>query len=73
MAFSTDISKISRRISIAASDYTTVGGVAIANINPSMVVQAVGSKNLYAGINAVAAHDFTAATDLQVKFGFMRD
>jgi hypothetical protein len=73
IAFSTDVSKVIQRIPVYASDYTTVGGVAIATITPGMIVQAVGSANLYAALNAVAAHDFVAATDLQVKFGFLQD
>jgi hypothetical protein len=71
IAFSTDVSKISHRISIYSNNYTTVGGVAIASVNPGMVVQAVGSANLYACIMAVAAHEFVAVSDLQVKFGFI--
>lgn len=73
IAFSTDVSKVIQRIPVYTSDYTTVGGVAIATITPGMIVQAVGSANLYAALNAVAAHDFVAATDLQVKFGLLQD
>ncbi len=73
IAFSTDVSKVIQRIPVYASDYTTVGGVAIATITPGMIVQAVGSANLYAALNAVAAHDFLATGDLQVKFGFLQD
>lgn len=73
IAFSTDVSKVIQRIPVYTSDYTTVGSVAIATITPGMIVQAVGSANLYAALNAVAAHDFVAATDLQVKFGLLQD
>lgn len=73
IALSTDVSKVIDRITINTSDYVTVAGIAIAKVNIGDVIQAVGSANLYAAINAVAAHDFVAATDLQVKFGFMRD
>ncbi len=50
IALSTDVSKVIHRIPIYTSDYTTVAGVAMADINISKVVEAVGSKNLYACI-----------------------
>ena len=73
IALSTDVSKVIHRISIYTSDYTTVANVAFADINVSKVVEAVGSKNLYACIAATDAHDFTAATDLKMSFGFLQD
>lgn len=73
-----DKPKIIRRLSIATSDYITVGPagnyIYIADLSPgSRMLQAVGSANLYAVIVAVAAPDFVASTDLTVRFGIMRD
>lgn len=73
IVFSTDINKISRRIRVASTDYATIGNVAIASVNPSMIVKSISGKNLYVAICAVAAHDFNDASDLQIKFGIMRD
>jgi len=73
IALSTDVSKVIHRIPIYTSDYTTVAGVAMADINISKVVEAVGSKNLYLAIAATGAHDFVAATDLKMSFGFLQD
>jgi hypothetical protein len=73
IALSTDVSKVIHRIPIYTSDYTTVASVAFADINVSKVVEAVGSKNLYLAIAATGAHDFVAATDLKMSFGFLQD
>lgn len=73
IALSTDVSKVIHRIPIYTSDYTTVASVAFADINISKVVEAVGSKNLYLAIAATGAHDFVAATDLKMSFGFLQD
>jgi hypothetical protein len=73
VALSTDISKVIHRIPIYTSDYTTVASVSIADITVNKVVEAVGSDNLYAVIVATGAHDFVAATDLKMSFGFLQD
>jgi hypothetical protein len=77
MALSTDISKVIHHIPVYTSDYTSVkvdgAYEAMANININKVVEAVGSANLYAALNAVAAHDFVVATDLKMSFGFLQD
>ncbi len=74
IVFSTDVSKIITRISVATADYTTVGNVAIADVrNIGEIVKASGSADLFAALVATGAPDFVTTTDLQVKFGFMRD
>lgn len=73
VALSTDISKVIHRIPIYTSDYTTVASVSIADITVNKVVEAVGSDNLYAAIVATGAHEFVAATDLKMSFGFLQD
>ncbi len=73
IALSTDVAKVIHRIPVYTSDYTTVAGVSIADVNVGKVVQAVGSDNLYACIAATAAHDFAATTDIKMHFGFLQD
>jgi hypothetical protein len=73
IALSTDVAKVIHRIPVYTSDYTTVAGVSIADVNVGKVVQAVGSDNLYACIAATAAHDFAATSDIKMHFGFLQD
>lgn len=70
-----DVSKIIRRIPIAAGDWGLVAGIYMADLSPGsrMLQAAAGSKNLYATIVATGAHDFVASTDLSIRFGLMRD
>jgi hypothetical protein len=69
-----DISKVIRRLSIAATDWVLVAGNYIADLSPGgRILAASGSANLYATIVAVGAPDFVATTDLIVRFGIMRD
>lgn len=75
VVFGSDTAKIIRRIPVYQNDYTSVGGVAIADISPGgrVVKGADGTKNLYACIVATGSHDFVASTDLILRFGMLRD
>lgn len=70
-----DMGKVIRRVTVTQSDYVNVGGKYIADINPgSRLLQSVsGSKDLYAALVATGTPDFVNTTDLNIKFGIMRD
>jgi hypothetical protein len=63
------------RVDIAATDYLTVGGDAVASIkNIALPVQAVGTANIYMiPIVTSGTPTYTASTDLQMALGFLRD
>lgn len=76
LALSTgDKAKYIGKVNIAASDYETVGGEAFACIrNIGLPVQAAGSANLYMiPIVSSGTPTFTAATDIQMAIGFLRN
>jgi hypothetical protein len=69
-----DTAKVIRRLSVATSDYVTVGNVYIADLSPGgRLLSSSGSADLYAVIICTGTPDFVAATDLTVRFGIMRD
>lgn len=69
-----DRAKIIRRISVLASDYVTIGGLAIADISPgSRVVKAAGSRNLYMVITTPGTPTYVATSDLSVSVGMLED
>lgn len=70
----TDRAKLVRRVSVAATDYVTVGGVAIADISPGgKVLKAVATQNLFAIIVTTGTPTYAATTDLVIRFGILRD
>jgi hypothetical protein len=70
----TDGAKLIRRISVLASDYTTFGTAAIADLSTGgKVLKASGSKNLYAVIVTTGTPTYVATTDLIVRFGILQD
>lgn len=73
-----DVAKCIRKLSIATTDWLTIGGCAFADISSiGKVVQSSGIEptgdNLYAVLIAQGAFNFAATTDLVVKFGFLQD
>jgi hypothetical protein len=74
ISLSTDVSKICGRLSVASTDYVTVGGVAVANLSSVMkLMQAdMSTVNLYAAAMAPAAITFAGNSDLILTFGFDR-
>jgi hypothetical protein len=72
----TDAGLLVASVAVAATDYLTLGGVAVAApaINPQIIdgVGGVGSS-VYAIIVAGEAIDFVATTDLIIKFGLLRE
>lgn len=71
-----DIDKLLGKVSIASSDYVTMvtGSLAVATKTVGLPVKAVGSANLYAIILVGSGTPtYTATTDLDLAFGFLRD
>lgn len=71
-----DIDKFLGKVSIASSDYVTVvtGSLAVATKTVGLPVKAVGSANLYAIILVGSGTPtYTATSDLDLAFGFLRD
>lgn len=69
-----DNALVSARISIAASDWVTVGGSAyVTKLVGPLPVTASGSANLYAAMNTSGTPTYAATTDLNAIFGFFCD
>ena len=70
-----DVAKVIRKIDVAASDWTLIGGKYYADISPGtrLLKSASGSKNLYAAIVAVGTPTFAASTNFKVNFGILQD
>jgi hypothetical protein len=70
-----DKAKYLGRVDIAAADYFTVGGDAVASVkNIGLAVKAVGTANLYMiPIVTSGTPTYTASTDIQVGLGFLQD
>lgn len=62
------------RVSIASTDWVTVGGSGFASptFQPK-VVTASGSANLYMAVNTSSTPTFVATTDIMITTGFLRD
>lgn len=72
--YSTDDQKEVARITIAASDYTTINSKAVANIrNIGAQVYATTGTSLFLVFVTDGAPDFVAGTDFQVAYSFLRD
>lgn len=72
--FSTDISKLVARISVATSDYVTINTIGIATLKGlGIAIKANGSANLYAAIVTPAALNLASTTDIRVDYGFLQD
>lgn len=71
---SADVAKIVRRISVAASDYVTVGGVAVAEIavGGKPIVPASGTT-MYAAVVTTSTPTYAATTALIVRLGVLQD
>lgn len=72
--FSTDVSKVVARVSVAAADYQTIDSIAIAQVPPAtlreIVLKASGSANLFAAvILRSGTPTFLSTTDLIFKYG----
>lgn len=62
------------RVSIAATDWVTVGGSGFASpVFQPKVVAASGSANLLMAVNTSSAPTFAATTDIMITTGFRRD
>ena len=72
---SADFSKVLGTVSVATSDYVTVGGEAIATISGiGLPVAATGSTaHIYAVVVASSAPTYGATTDFRPAFHFLRD
>lgn len=70
-----DKAKYLGRVDIAAADYFTVGGDAVASIkNIGLAVKASGSADLYMiPVVASGTPTYTASTDLKLSIGFLQD
>ena len=71
-----DVSKIIRRISIAASDYVTIGSIAVADVGPvSKVLKAASGVDLYACLVAATGSTPTYASTsaLSLTIGVLQD
>jgi len=74
-ALGSDAPKLKRKINVAASDYETVGGVAIADIAAiSKVVKSAATTNLWAVAITTGTPTYGAnSTDLSISFGILPD
>jgi hypothetical protein len=76
-----DAAKIVRRVNIAASDYETIGGIAVADVAVSKTVKnaaSPSSKDLWAVVAITGGTTPTPTygangTSLQITFGFFQD
>lgn len=71
-----DVSKIIRRISIAAADYVTIGSIAVADVGPvSKVLKAATGVDLYACLMAATGSTPTYASTsaLSLTVGVLQD
>lgn len=64
---------VRRRVSIAATDYVTVGGTAFAEISSIGKVVKGAAATLYAACNTPGTPTYANAADLQLGFGFLAD
>lgn len=72
--FSTDISKLIARISVATSDYVSINSTAIAQLKGlGIALTASGSANLYAAVVAVGTPDLASTSDYIFNYGFLQD
>lgn len=72
--FSTDDLKVIAQISIAAGDYVTTNGKAVAQVSGLAIpVKAASGTSLYAAVVTTDAPTFVATTDLQIEYGILQD
>lgn len=72
--YSTDISKQIARIPVTAADYTTINSIATVSLGGlSRIVQASGSRNLYAAIVLSGAPTYASTSAVRVVFGILQD
>ncbi len=73
IAFATDLGKVVAKIPVATTDWATIGGVAVADVQWMRTIEGVaGSNNLYAAVMCVGAPTYVAVSDLVFKFGMDR-
>lgn len=74
-SLTTDLSKLIRRVSIAATDYVTVNGVAIADLSSiaRIIKGAAAATTLYAVLNTSGTPTYASTSDLTVRFGALQD
>jgi hypothetical protein len=69
-----DYNKVLGVISIAAADYVTIGGEAIATKRGlSLLVAANGTANLYGVLVTSGTPTYTSTTDLRLRLGLIQD
>lgn len=71
-----DIAKLLHRISIAATDWVSLGGTARAIVDVNAIAKPVvasGSANLFMVIITLGTPTFANTTDLEARLGFFRD
>lgn len=72
--FSVDDLKVIAQISIAAGDYVTTNGKAVAQVSGLAIpVKAASGTSLYAAVVTTDAPTFVATTDLQIEYGILQD
>lgn len=72
MVFGTDIQYLLAHLTAYAADYTTAGGVSVADLDfsPRVIHSGSASRDLYFVVTCAGAPDFVNTTDLSVTFGF---
>lgn len=69
-----DAAKVVRRAAVLTAHYTTIGGVAVADVALSdRVVRAASGTTLYAALVARGTPTFAATTDEAARFDFVQD
>ena len=69
-----DTALVIARVSIASSDYVTIGGSAFADVTFGKTIQGTAAT-LYAAVQIASSVSptYAATTDLTINFGFLRD
>lgn len=72
-AWSTDITKVLGHITVAAADYVTIAGEAVATLSGLNIVLKGAATTLYAAVVAVGTPTYTATTDLKFRYGILQN
>ena len=71
--WSTDTTKFIGKINVAAADYETVAGEAVASLRGlGLELKASGSANLFVAVVTTGTPTYTSTTDLVLKYGFLQ-
>lgn len=64
-----DATKVIARVTVAAGDWVTIGGIGVATVAVDRVLAASGGTTLYAALQAAGTPTFVSTTDITVRFG----